>query len=513
MDSNTNDLFLKVVDLGLKIDGEPVIGGISFSLKKGESLAIVGASGSGKTLLGKLLSGQIDRHLGELVFDGDPRRMMVDQQDHFIAFSGRRSMHYGQRYESIGMESVPVVRDFLKKFIDKKADVPDSEIEKVSLKVEIGHLLESKILELSNGERKRTQLAMALLQRPDLLVLDQPFIGLDVHSREKLGELLSGLMKSGICVAIICDEQHIPEDISWVLELKNGQINQFEPRASYRSKIDGTDQMNSVVNSDLISVLPGSDWKSDEMVSMKKVDVILGGKQILKAINWQVKRGEQWALLGHNGAGKSTLLSLITADNPQGYNKQLYLFGKKRGSGETVWDIKKRIGFVSSELHLYFLRGAGIFNTIPGLSNKNQQVYSTLTCKEVIISGFRDEVGYSSPATGEQVKMADLWLSILNLDHLKKRLFTHTSLGEQRLLLLARALVKTPELLILDEPCQGLDHRQTLRFTNLLDAICRHLEITLIYVTHYREEIPTCVSHLLQLERGEMKYCGEYGGR
>ena len=511
--SNQNSL-LKIENLNFSIDGTSIIQQVNFELMSGESLAITGASGSGKTILGKLLSGQIQSKSGALVFSSNLKRVMVDQQDHFIAFSGRRSMHYSQRYEKLGMENVPVLSEFLRRMMrqNRGCQLSENEFERIMEQMEIGHLADRKILELSNGERKRTQLAIALLQHTDLLVLDQPFVGLDLNSRENLTRLLKQQMDLGVCLIIICDPHHIPESIHWVLELKNGTQNQFVERKRYQSQIDDETIQVGLMEQQLFRLLPEPSKLFDEVVFMKNVNVTFGDKQVLQDINWRIKRGEQWALLGPNGAGKTTLLSLISADNPQGYNNHLVLFDRKRGSGESIWDIKKRIGFVSPELHLYFLRGAGIFNTIPGLSNSRQQVYSTLTCLEIIQSGFHDEIGFNSAITDWQVKLANTWLSILGLNHLRKRLFTQASLGEQRSLLLARALVKSPELLILDEPCQGLDHQQIRRFIRLLDAVCEHMQTTLIYVTHQPEEIPTCVSHLLELENGRVKTCGAYNG-
>jgi molybdate transport system ATP-binding protein len=510
--SGEQHVFLKLSNLSLKIAGERLIKDISFELKKGEALAITGASGSGKTLLGKLLAGQIAASSGKLVFQNQPKRLMVDQQDHFIFFSGRRSMHYGQRYESSGMENVPTVKAFLQKF--QPGNNGEAAIHLVMEQMEIAHLAGRKILELSNGERKRVQLATALLQKPDLLVLDQPFVGLDFHSREKLDSLLELLAETGICLVIICDPKHIPAYVHWVAELKDGALKQFTERENYRPQTETMDFGLQDTSSHLFSLLPKPKEAFGNIVLMRQVNVKIGEKQILDNINWQVKAGEQWALLGPNGAGKTTLLSLITADNPQGYNNHLILFDRQRGSGESIWDIKQRIGFVSPELHLYFLRGAGIFNTVPGLSGPSHQAYSPLTCLDVALSGFRDEVGSVSPSTDHQRGLASAWLSILKIDRVKKRLFIHVSLGEQRLVLLARALVKSPALLILDEPCQGLDHQQTARFTQLLDTVCRHLQTTLIYVTHHPDEIPVCANHLLELENGPeasgVKYCGEF---
>lgn len=500
---------LEAIQLQLKIEGESILHQINFKIERGEVLAITGASGSGKTMLGKVLVGRQQVSSGTLNFLGIERRLMVDQQDHFIAFSGRRSMHHSQRYESVGMENVPTVHEFLQQVVAENThDNKSEEVLEVLTELEIAHLQHQKILELSNGERKRTQLAVALLQQPDLLVLDQPFVGLDFHSQAKLKQLLTRLKESGICVVMMVDSQHISAPVDWVLELKNGTVNQFVRQKEYQSKIEI--QSKSRIDPLILDLLPDASEAFDDMVVMKKVNVTLSGKPILKAIDWQVRRGEQWALLGPNGSGKSTLLSLVTADNPQGYSNHLVLFDRQRGSGESIWDIKKRIGFVSPELHLYFLRGAGIFNTIPGLKNSKSEVYSSLACQDVVTSGFQDEVGFSSPATDHQLKTTQRWLQMLGLAHLQKRLFVHTSLGEQRVVLLVRALVKSPQLLVLDEPCQGLDQQQASKFIGLLEQICSHLNTTMIYVTHQKEEIPECVTHLLQLENGQVKSQGAF---
>ncbi|HPR84648.1 MAG TPA: hypothetical protein PLG33_01280, partial [Prolixibacteraceae bacterium] len=194
----------------------------------------------------------------------------------------------------------------------------------------------------------------------------------------------------------------------------------------------------------------------------------------------------------------------------QGYANDLTLFDRRRGSGESIWDIKQRIGYVSPELHLYFLRGKGIFNTIPGLEKSLPMGGNPLRCDEVITSGFNEQIGFSASHSDFQKKAVRTWFSILQLEHLADSIFAEASLSEQRLLLLARALVKLPALLILDEPCQGLDAHQTRRFTAILDVICRHLDTTIIYVTHYQEEIPQSVTQQLQLENGQVKYCGAY---
>lgn len=504
-------IILKAEMMDLRSGKLRILNNISLELERGESLAICGSSGSGKTSLGRVLAGQVAPSSGDFTVAPDLQRVMVDQQDHFMALSGRRSTYYGQRYENQGMESTPTVLEYLEKIAEKAASkLASGEVERVMARMRISQLAGRKLLQLSNGERKRTQMAAALLQKPDLMVLDQPFVGLDVASREQLNGLIAEQMKAGISFVVICSPELIPPGVSQVLELHAGEQLQLTAVDTFQSKLKHEEAAPAELSPKLLERLSANSEPVEDVVRMRKVDVTIGEKQILKNIDWNVKSGEQWALLGHNGAGKTTLLSLVTADNPQGYTNDLVLFDRKRGSGESIWDIKNRIGYVSPELHLYFLRGEGIFNTIPGMGSKAHQRYDSLSCMDVVISGFRNEIGFASEPTDLQRDRAEAWFDALGLTALKGGLFIHASLGEQRSLLLARALVKSPDLLILDEPCQGLDPEQTRRFVQLLDQICRHLQTTLVYVTHLRNEIPSCVSKLIELEGGQIKYCGAF---
>ena len=223
---------------------------------------------------------------------------------------------------------------------------------------------------------------------------------------------------------------------------------------------------------------------------MRAVNAVYGGKKVLANIHWTVRKGEKWALRGPNGSGKSTLLSLITGDNPQAYANDLTLFDRPRGSGESIWDIKRRIGFVSPELHAHY--------TTP------------VPCWQVVASGYFESVGLHSPCTEPQKERIGACLGFLGIRHLGEELFTRISAGEQRMVLLARALVKDPPLLILDEPCQGLDRQHTEAFKSLVEHACRSAHRTLIYVTHYAGEIPGCVEKILRLDAGRVV---ETGGR
>ncbi len=217
---------------------------------------------------------------------------------------------------------------------------------------------------------------------------------------------------------------------------------------------------------------------------MEKIHISYGEKKVLNNISWEVQKGEKWLLQGHNGSGKSTLLSLINGDHPQAYANNIHLFGNKRGSGESIWEIKERIGIISPELHWYFDMNANVGQTIASGFFESMSLYQKL--------------GYEQHQQLEQI------LNFFDLKEEKNKKMAELSLGKQRLVLLARTIVKKPELLILDEPCQGMDVAQTNYFNRIIDDLCEKGQ-TLIYVGHFESRIPDCIDHKLVLEKGEIK--------
>jgi molybdate transport system ATP-binding protein len=215
------------------------------------------------------------------------------------------------------------------------------------------------------------------------------------------------------------------------------------------------------------------------------VSVKYGGHTIIEHLNWTVRAGESWALLGPNGSGKTTLLSLIQGDNPQAYRNHVEVFGRLRGTGESIWELKKRIGWVSPELHSYF----------------PEQV----TCFDAVASGFHETAGLFEPVAHAQRATVRKWLKRFDLlKQAHQPLFT-LSAGLQRMVLLARALVKNPALLLLDEPCQGLDAEHRVLFIRMLDGLIRRQEVTAIYVTHRMDEIPPSIGRVLRLHERRRK--------
>jgi molybdate transport system ATP-binding protein len=222
-----------------------------------------------------------------------------------------------------------------------------------------------------------------------------------------------------------------------------------------------------------------SDPGAEPLVQMKGVTVSYGAKTVLENIDWTVRGGEHWAVLGPNGAGKTTLLSLIAGDHPQAYANKVFLFGKRRGTGESVWEIKRRISLISSELQLRY-----------------QKPVSAI---EAVLSGFYDSVGLYRRMSVQERRTAERWLSFVGLAGRAKERFDRLSYGERRRVLLARCLVKTPALLILDEPCQGLDPEMRRRFLALIDQVASLRSPSILYVTHDEDEIPACIDRVLRL--------------
>ncbi|MCM5664161.1 ATP-binding cassette domain-containing protein [Galbibacter mesophilus] len=474
-----------------------VLNDIDFHLNKGESTAICGVSGSGKTTLAKLIAGYLKPSNG--LVQNDLKTQYVSQQDDFSELSGLPSNYYSKRYEFHDYEKQISVAEFLKNCL-RKSETSTEDLDALLVDFKIENLLSKNLLALSNGERKKLQFVVAFLDNPELLVLDQPFTGLDPASRKRLSSIFEKMYTNGVSFVIICGLDEIPPFVEKAIVLENGQIKKEGKPNDFQDN-----SLDSVFKPSFSAEVPfrNNSENFKTIVEMQSVSVTMKGKSILSDINWRIESGECWALLGHNGAGKSTLLSLITADNPQGYNNYLILFDKQRGSGESIWDIKQKIGFLSPELHIYFMRGKGVLNTVPNIHSQSS-TYSRLTGMDVVLSGYNDEVGTLSKPSKLQEEMAERWLKLVGLPDAKYMLFVNASLGEQRVLLLLRALIKNPALLILDEPCQGMDSAQINYFTSLLDYICTEKKVTMIYVSHKPEEIPACVDKVLTLKNGKV---------
>lgn len=488
-DIHMQDILLQLKQVTVKLGAQKVLDCIDLTIHPGEHWAVTGQSGSGKTVLAHTLAG---RHFfsGHIHTSFDTPEtfhhsiVVVEQQHRFKDLTNRSDFYYQQRFNSFDAEQTATVAQELSNYISPANEAAAAQW--ISL-LQINDLMEEPLIQLSNGENKRLQLIIALLQQPKLLVLDNPFVGLDVNGREILHHILDKISTTGITLLLITTPDQLSPCITHVATLEKGVLTNAVPAAQYQAPAPATIAL-PVSTATLQAITGVADADFTTAIKMVDVTIQYEKKYILQHIDWEVKRGERWSLSGPNGAGKSTLLSLITGDNPQAYANEIYLFDRRRGSGESIWDIKKKTGYVSPEMHLYF--------------------DYTATCFQAIASGLFDTIGLFRTLTAEQEALVYQWISLMQLDAKAHQGLSRLSAGEQRLALLARALIKHPALLILDEPCQGLDAAHTQLFRHLVDAICAHSPTTLVYVSHYRSEIPACVNKFLQLEKGKATITG-----
>jgi len=468
--------FLTLKGVSVHLGGTRLLDELDWTIHRGEQWALTGPSGSGKTVLAHTLLGT---HFYTGTITTATRRIgIVEQQHRFRNRPGSTELYYQQRFNASDADQTITVAQELADAGWDGADTPWLDT------LHVRPLLEKPLIQLSNGENKRTQLAIAMLQDPELLILDNPFLGLDAEGRATLHHIINSLAARKIQFLLITSIQEIPDSITHIARLDAGKWVFQGTKAGFQPRHDvATPTLDPTILGRLRQEsLDNAGPAFHTAVKMVKTTIRYGEATILDNINWEVKKGQCWNVSGPNGAGKSTLLSLITADNPQAYANEIWLFDRRRGTGESIWDIKKRIGFVSPELHLYFDAGA--------------------TNHDVVASGLFDTIGLFRPLNGEQEVLVRLWMQLLSLWDLRSRRLTQLSTGQQRMVLLARALIKNPPMLILDEPGQGLDDVQMARFRALISTLVEAFGTTLIYVSHYRHELPECIDHFLRLERG-----------
>jgi molybdate transport system ATP-binding protein len=204
------------------------------------------------------------------------------------------------------------------------------------------------------------------------------------------------------------------------------------------------------------------------LVQLRRGHVRYEEQVVFERLDFTVMAGQHTLIEGPNGSGKSTLLELLTGDHPQAYSNDLHLFGRRRGSGETVWDIKKNVGIVSSRLHRDYRVGGSV--------------------EEVVLSGLFDSIGvYQRPEPSDRAR-ARAWLAWLKLGLAPGAAFRELSFGQQRLVLIARAAIKVPPLVVMDEPTSGLDPANRLRALHLVESLCTQKKSTVLMVTHRPDE-------------------------
>ena len=470
---------------------------VNFTLCDGENIAIVGPNGGGKSMLVDIITGKHPL-LGDAIhYDFAPSdREYISDNIKYVCFKDtyggdNDSTYYlQQRWNQTEIDpETATVGQRLEAAFDAAGE---DNAQRRTLQKHIYQLfgldtlLDKYVILLSSGELRKLVIASSIFSQPRLLIIDNPYIGLDREAREQLTALLKSLSaEHGIQIALVVNRtQDIPSFITHIVEVNDMAVGCKLTRQEYIDAC-GNDSDNAD-NGDWqkqILALPYKDQEYDaqRVVDMHNVCIRYGERTILKDLSWTVLNGEHWALTGRNGSGKSTLLSLVCADNPQSYACDITLFDRSRGSGESIWDIKKHIGYVSPEMHRAFR--------------------ANVTAERIVASGFSSAVSLYVKPDPKNRDLCLFWMRIFGIEHLAEKSFLKLSSGEQRLVLLARAMVKDPELLILDEPLHGLDEHNRRHVKRVIDTFCRRHGKTLIMVTHYEDELPECIDHRKVLVR------------
>lgn len=317
---------------------------------------------------------------------------------------------------------------------------------------------------MSSGERKKALLSYLLSTKPDYLVLDNPFDNLDMTFQETFRSMLGKMASEINMIQLISRGEDLLPFVTNYAVLEGNKLVILGEKSEFTRRME-----HRVLNPDIaIPSTPEVHYKPvDPLILLKNVSVSYSGKPILRDINWKIRPGEFWQLTGRNGSGKTTILSMITGDNPKGYGQELYIFGRRKGSGETVWDIKRQLGYFT-----------------PAMMDRFRGYHSL---ENMLISGLTDSIGLYLRPTEAQIRIANEWLYLMGLEGIRDTHFHDLSTGLQRLVMCARAMIKHPPLLILDEPTAGLDDNSAVLFVSLVNKFAQESGTAIVFVSHRAE--------------------------
>ena len=500
-------IFIEIENCRVKNKSKTLLTKVDWRMEGFESWVLTGDAGGGKEDFAKALSGDYEfvPNAGGFfssVFAGRTAVVSFEEAARVVEEERRRDQSEWMGKTDPGRTA----REYILEACDVKTRFEKLESLAVVQLCGVEPFLDRGLRFLSTGEIRRVLLCRAFLSQQELLILSEPLAGIDATTRETLMRFFEGLTerqlkssRAGFHRVLFCMEKSstIPLGVNRVLEFSGGRISFNDTYVDWKKmcelqraqKKQQRERRKSALLEELERIssqagnayaAPDSD-EGDELVRFEAVNVGWEGRRVLRNLSWCVHRGEHYLIQGPNGAGKTTIMELITGDNMQVFREKVFLFGKRRGSGESVWDIKKRLGIVSHRLHTEYRMVGGT------------------DLLSVVISGFKDSIGLYEKPSDFELMSAKAWLNMAGFSGREKESFAHLSFGEQRAVLILRAAVKLPQLLILDEPCHGLDEGCRAMVLDLLETIGETGKSTLLHVTHDPTEVLQCERRVLRL--------------
>jgi molybdate transport system ATP-binding protein len=460
-----NKMKITFSNLSVQFETYFSLNSINWEITSDQHWAIVGANGSGKSALAAILTSAGDIIAGKI--NGLPKQVAI------ASFEAQAELIEAElKKDDVDLLDVVAVGTPVRELLDQTC-CDQALQQRLITAFHFESILDRAFRKLSSGESRKLMLIRALTSKAQLLILDEPFEGLDANACLYLQQLLEEIAQHTPIVMVLNRLDEIPDFISHIAYVNN---------AALALKIDTTDvdamsdltQLMHLKTTDLAVPAAAENQqsislnKSQPLVRMRRARVAYGDSVIFSDLDWTIEAGQHWQVTGPNGSGKTCLLNLITGDHPQCYINDIFVFGMQRGNGESIWQIKQHLGYVSSALQWEYR--------------------VTVSVRNAIISGFYDSIGIYQQYTDEQKSIADYWLALLGMSKRADEPFNQLSFGDQRLILIARAMVKHPSLLILDEPCLGLDDLNRQLVLALIEKICEGLETTVLYVNHRSED-------------------------